>query len=134
MSISWTGLTKVISDFQEVLPKKLQKNISQATSDLFDLTLQKYVDNLSGGQPSTDSAPLPVGIDTGDLLGHAEQDSHMLNQYAFEIRNDSDHAGYIEFGTEKMQVARAPLQDAVNQLESEMDTVLDDVVQQSFEQ
>lgn len=129
MGISWDGLTKMITSFQETIPHRATEEIRQATEDLFDLTLSAYTDNLSGGGPSTDSSPLPVGIVSGDLLSHAEMDSKIINQYAFEIRNDSDHAGYIEFGTEKME-ARAPLADAIRQLEEATQNRMDDAMKE----
>jgi hypothetical protein len=97
------------------------------TSDLFDFALSAYTDNLSGSSPSTNTSPLPVGIDTGDLLSHAEQDSKLLNQYAFSLANDSDHAGFIEFGTVYL-VPRMPLQDAINKLEEELQIEMDSVL------
>jgi hypothetical protein len=128
-NVQWEGLTKTILDFQETIPQNASRAIADMTEDLFETTLLRYIENLSGGSPSTDEAPLPVGIESGDLLGHAWSDSQLTNQYAFELKNNSDHAAYIEFGTSKM-APRAPLQDAVDVLERETGQRLEDVTRE----
>ncbi len=128
-NVQWEGLTKTILDFQETIPQNASRAIADLTDDLFETTLLRYIENLSGGAPSTDASPLPVGIESGDLIGHAWSDSRIVNQYAFEIKNESDHAAFIEFGTVKM-APRAPLQDAVDVLERETGARLDDVARE----
>lgn len=129
LNVQWEGLTKLILDFQETIPQHASRAIADLTTDLFETTLLRYIENLSGGAPSTDESPLPVGVESGDLIGHAWSDSRQTNQYGFELKNDSDHAGFIEFGTVKM-APRAPMQDAVDVLERETGARLDGVVRE----
>lgn len=95
------------------------------TSDLGDELYLRYLENLEGAVPSTADNPLPVGIRSGDLFEKAQLIN--VNRFAFSVINTSDHAGFIEDGTEKM-VARHPLQDAVDIMESQMDVEMDSVM------
>lgn len=126
MSLEWTGITSVLNGIDKITDYS-QQAISQMTNDLFDFVKSKYIDNLSGTSPSTSANPLPVGIDTGDLISHAEQDSHLLNQYAFQLANYSGHSDIIEFGTTYI-TPRLPMQDAINQLELELQIEMDSVM------
>src|SRR5690242_9734307 len=97
--------------------------MADLTRDTGEETFLRYLENLEGSQPSTASDLLPVGMVSGDLYSKAQL--VILNQYAWQIRNMSDHADVIEFGSSKM-VARGPLNDAVDILEIQMDTKLDE--------
>lgn len=126
MSIQWTGLTDLIMNLGKV-PDNMKRELASMTQELFDDTLLRYIENLSGATPSTAADPLPVGIDSGDLIGHAWSDSQVTGENSFQLKNDSDHAGPVEFGTEHME-PRRPMGDAVDILESQMNAKLDEVM------
>lgn len=102
-----------------------QMGISEMTDALAATTFQSYLNNLEGSVPSTTANPLPVGIDTGDMLANAQL--IRTNQYAFQIVNYSEHAGFIEDGT-KYITPRRPLQNAVDKLEEAVPGDMDEVM------
>lgn len=130
MGIQWTGLTDLILALGKI-PENMNHELANMTQELFDETLLRYIENLSGSVPSTAADPLPVGIVSGDLIEHAWSDSKVTGENSFELRNESDHAAFTEFGTEKME-PRHPLQDAVDILESQMNAKLDEVMQNAI--
>lgn len=115
-SITMINLTATIANIRGSA-RAMQPTINGMTKDLMNAHHALYVVNLSGTKPSTASSPLPVGVVTNDLRSKAEK--RQINQYSYEIKNDSDHAEHIEFGTQKM-VARRPLQNASEQIEKQV--------------
>lgn len=99
--------------------------IPEMTDALAGTAFQRYLTNLEGAVPSTADNPLPVGVDTGDLLGNAQL--IRTNQYAFSMVNYSEHAGFIEDGTVHI-APRRPMQNAVDFLEEELQGSIDDVM------
>jgi hypothetical protein len=108
----------------ERIGQNAQRAIADMTDELGSELYFRYIENLEGSVPSTESSPLPVGIRSGDLIGNAQYVK--INQYAFQMVNYSEHAAFIEDGTSKM-APRHPLQDAVDIMEKQMGTELDRV-------
>lgn len=123
--VEWQGLTKLILDMTDTIPRNAARDISTLNRELGETTLQLYKDNLSGSVPSTDDNPLPVGIDSSDLISGARL--RIVNQYAFEVYNDSGHSGWIEDGTINF-APRQPLANAVQQIEQTLEVTLDEVL------
>jgi hypothetical protein len=96
---------------------KATKGITQLTRDTGQKVHTKYVENLSGTQPSMAADPLPVGVVSGELRSKAK--SVQVNQYRVDEVNDAPHSGWIEHGTAKM-APRRPLGDAVQQVGEEL--------------
>lgn len=111
------------------ISQKAENSIPEMTSRTGEATFQKYQDNLQGSQPSTDENLLPVGMVSGDLYSKAQL---TVNDYSWGIENQSDHAGFIEYGTSKM-VARAPLQDAMNSFEEDVQDDIDSTMESIVE-
>lgn len=120
--IQWTGLEELILGMKGI-SQQSSLAIAEMTRETGEETFLRYLENLEGSSPSTDSDPLPVGMRSGDLFSKAQLE--IVNQYAWTIKNESDHAAFIEFGTSKM-AAREPLNDAVDILERQMDAKLDE--------
>ena len=110
-TVEWQGLTKMLLTLKEKIPAACQSTLHEMTTELGAEALELYKQNLNGGNPSTDSDPLPVGVRTGELLAGARL--VITNQYAFKLTNDVPYAGFLEDGTSKM-APRHPLQNAVD--------------------
>jgi hypothetical protein len=123
--VEWDGLTKMILDMDQNVPRNASREMAGMTRDLGDDMLQLYRDNLEGSEPSTAANPLPVGMRSGDLYAGATLS--VTNQYAFSLYNDTPWAGFIENGTVKM-APRLPLANTVETVEQYMDVTLDEVM------
>jgi len=112
-SVRWFGLTQMALDLGKGMPDRLGRGVNQYTKNLLETTHTLYVENLSGGSPSTTERPLPVGMRSGTLKAGARKVQR--NQYSGEVLNDVPYAGWIEVGTCKM-APRRPLGDAVDRV------------------
>ncbi len=128
--VSYQGLTEMLLDFQERIPRKSQAVFGEWTRELGQMAHQLYRENLSGAVPSTAEDPLPVGIRTGELLDGAQL--KIVNQFAFEEINETEWAGFIEDGT-RFVAPRMPLQNAVDVMTIRMRASQDQVLVEIFE-
>lgn len=124
ITVQVKGITSTVQDLRK-RSGGMPSNIGKMTRALSNILHAQYVANLSGIEPSTSARLLPVGVRTGLLRSRAKQ--VIINQYAFAEENDTPYAGYIEWGTVKM-VARAPMRDAKQRLESLVPGQMNDVM------
>lgn len=123
--VQWRGLTKLLEELTENIPQRASRDMAALTQQSGEDMLAAYRENLAGAVPSTEDSPLPVGMRSGQLYEGAQME--IVNQYSFNVFNDTDYAGWIEDGTIHM-APRHPLQDAVDQLEYDLDERLDEVM------
>lgn len=122
--VEWRGLTELIH-YLENVERRASRDMAILTEDTGEKMAQLYRDNLAGDVPSTENNPLPVGMRSSELYEGVRLE--IVNQYAFDLYNDTPHAGWIEDGTRYI-FPRRPLGDAVQQIEEVMDTNLDEVM------
>lgn len=113
-TVKWKGLTEFTAPLKSGR-RRISSSANRMTKRLKNRMRKEYVANLSGAVPSSDESPLPVGVQSGELLQGAREGSRQLNSWAFEQANSAPHAGHIEFGTSKM-LPRRPLADAVDKV------------------
>lgn len=129
-AVGFEGLTKMTADFTERIPQDASRIIAEWTAELGIFVHEKYKENLAGMVPSTADNPLPVGYRSGDLYAGARL--QILNQYAFEVVNETPYAGFLEDGTESI-APRRPLQDAVDQMTAKMGAEQQQIMVEIFE-
>jgi len=110
-SVQWVGLTQMVFDLKSGVQQRMGRGVNDFTKSMIDTVHQLYVENLSGGAPSTASRPLPVGVRSGTLLAGAKK--QQINQYRGDVFNEVPYSGFIEVGTYKM-APRRPLGNAVD--------------------
>ena len=109
--VRWEGLAQMAADLRSGWPTRMGRGCSELTKGVMGTVHELYVENLSGGAPSTASRPLPVGMRSGDLRDGAKK--VQVNQYRGDVFNEVPYAGFIESGTQHM-APRRPLGDAVD--------------------
>ena len=118
------GLTRLMHGLEEG-KVRLKVGITHLTRETGEAVLEKYVENLSGAEPSTAAKPLPVGVRTGTLRDGAEL--RQVNQYRADVKNEVYYSGFIENGTVHM-APRRPLKDAVEKVSAELPGEMRDVI------